>query len=127
MPQQDAFGLQHVRNGGEDVAAHRLQPGREQLGHDPAVIAVDDQRGEAVALGVHHAVGGGIDARASREAGREPLAPPGGVDRPVGALEKPELDLRSGGEERLAHELVARIEDRRRDPAASGAAATSLR
>ena len=112
MPQQDALGLKHLRDGCEEVVAHRLQAGGKQLRHHPAVVAIDDQGGKAVTLGMDHAIGGSIDGGTSREAGRELLPPPGDVDGPLGALEQAKLDFGPGREECLPHELVPRVIDR---------------
>jgi len=112
MPQQDALGLKHVRNGSHDVAAHRLQSGREQLYHHPAIVPVDNQGGNAIALGVDHPIGRGVYAGTSRKAGRESFTPPADVDGPLGTFKQAELDLGSGREDGLADELVPGVVDR---------------
>jgi hypothetical protein len=43
VAEQDALGPQHLRQRREDVAAQRLDPGREELHDEPAVVAVADQ------------------------------------------------------------------------------------
>ena len=111
VPQQDPLGREDVHDGGDDVGAQGLEAGGEQLGHDPPVVAVDDERRKPVTLGVDHAVGGGVDAGPAREAGGQPLAPPGAVHGPLARLEQSEPDLRGGRVERLADEFPARIAD----------------
>ena len=66
-------GSQDLTHRRDDVAAHRLEAGGEELHDDPAVVPIHDQRGERVAFSVHHAVGGGVDAGAPGQAGSEPL------------------------------------------------------
>ena len=95
------------------VVPHRLEARREELHHQPAVVAVHHQRGQTVAFAMHEAEGVRIDAgRAVRP--RRPGARatrcrprPGRV-----ALEEAQPDFGGGSVEGLADEAAARVVDR---------------
>ena len=85
---------QHLDERLEDLGSHGLEPRGEQLGHHPAVVAIDDQRRQPVALAVHHPI---ARSRRYRLAGaaRQRSARPTSPDRPVvPPFEQPERDLR---------------------------------
>ena len=67
----------------QDGLAHGLEPGRQDLDHQPAIITVDHERRQGVPFGMDHPIGGGIDVAPAGGARGEPLAPPGRVDRAV--------------------------------------------
>src|SRR5262249_26852909 len=112
IAEQDALGRQHLAQGADDVVTQRLEAGREQLHHEPAVVAVYDQAGESVALGVYHAIGCGSDTGAPAEGEGDALLPPGLVDGSVLALEQSQPDFRRRRVECLALELSPPIKDR---------------
>ena len=111
VSEEDALGLEQGDDRVEDLLPHRLQAGGEDLGDDPAVVAVNHERREAVPFAVHHAPGGGIDARASLGRPGEPLAPPGGVHLPLGPLQQSQADLGGRRQEALPDETASGVLD----------------
>ena len=111
MPEEDAVGREHVHERGDDVRPHRLEAGGKQLGDDIRPVAVDDERRQSVPLAVHDPPRIRVDPAPAFHARRDALAPPRGVDRPIGALQQAEPDLRAGRVQGLPEEAAARISD----------------
>jgi hypothetical protein len=72
---------------------HGLEPGRQDLNNKPAVVAIHNERRNAIPLAMDQALGGRIDARTLGRAGAQLLDPPGVINGTVGALQKPQPDL----------------------------------
>src|SRR5205823_12085365 len=84
---------------------------RQQLRDDPRSVAVDDERGQAVRFGVHHAPRARVDAVAAPGGRGNALRPPRRIDGLFAAGEQPQPDLGLRRVERLAEELAFAVGD----------------
>ena len=109
VPEQNALRAQDLDQSRHDRCSHRLESGRQNLDHQPAVVAIHHERRNRVALAVDDAVGGGVDSGPAGRAGAKLLAPTSAVDGAVGALQQSEPDLGSGRVECLSDEAAARV------------------
>jgi hypothetical protein len=93
VSEQDSFGSQHLDQRRDDALTHGLEPRRQDLNDQPAVVAIHNERRNGISLAMHQALGGGIDACTSGDAGAQPLDPPAVINGTVGTLQKPQPDL----------------------------------
>jgi hypothetical protein len=93
VPKQYSVGTKHLDQRRDDAVTHGLEPRRQDLNHEPAVVAIDNERRNRISLTVDQALGGGLDARSARHTGAYLLDPPRVVHRAVGALQKPQANL----------------------------------
>jgi len=84
IAEEDSLGCQKLHQRRDDLVPHRLQPGGEELRHDPAIVFVHHQGREAVPLTVNQSPRVGIDVLAS-EGGIGKAVPPGRVRRAASA------------------------------------------
>ena len=87
VTEQNPFGLKQLDQGGHDRFPHGLQTCRQDLDHQPAIVAIHHERRDTVTLAVDEPVGGGVDSLPTGGAGGKMLGPPLPVDGPVGALQ----------------------------------------
>jgi hypothetical protein len=106
---QDACGFKDIAQGAHDRGTLALEGGREKLHHQPAIVTVDHQGGEAVTLGVDSPPGVGVYSLAARTTLQQASPPPGGVDHHLATLQQPEPDLGGGGTERLTEKAAALV------------------
>ena len=113
-----AFGSNDVAERLEDHRLAILHAEREDLHDEDVAEAIDDQPGDAVALGMHHAVAGGLGRAAEAElqpAGERTLELGRGRARVDGrrlvAHEEAHRDRRAGRVESATEEVAARVDD----------------
>ena len=76
-------GCDELDQRADDVVAEPLETGAHELDDEPSVVAVDDERRDAVAFAVHEAACGGVvrERAPPSDGARERAVPPRGVDR----------------------------------------------
>jgi hypothetical protein len=89
---------------GHYVVLKQVEAGRKHLRHQPAIIAIHDERRHRVALAVNYPPRRGVDAGAPPGGLMDLLPPPAGVDGPLAPFQQAQGDFGAGRTEGLAEE-----------------------